>query len=82
MCSFSTLREMVSMLPAFQRASSAGLFYNVLKASSTSAKQDAIYNGLQKIAASTIDDPQLDQSARRANRQAEKRSAAICHGAG
>ena len=45
-----------------QRASSAGLFYNVLKAASTTAKQDAIYNGLQKIAATTIDDPELDQS--------------------
>ena len=45
-----------------QRATSTGLFYNVLKAASTSAKQDTIYNGLQKIAAATIDDPELDQS--------------------
>ena len=45
-----------------QRATSAGLFYNVLKAASTSAKQDTIYNGLQRIAAATIDDPELDQS--------------------
>lgn len=45
-----------------QRATSAGLFSNVLKAASTSAKQDSIFNGLQKIAAITIDDPELDQS--------------------
>ena len=45
-----------------QRATSAGLFYNVLKAASASAKQDTIYNGLQKIAAVTVDDPELDQS--------------------
>lgn len=45
-----------------QRATSTGLFYNVLKAASTCAKQDTIYNGLQKIAAATIDDPELDQS--------------------
>ncbi|HEY0331525.1 MAG TPA: flagellar hook-associated protein FlgK [Rhodopseudomonas sp.] len=45
-----------------QRATSTGLFNNVLKAASTSAKQDSIYNGLQKISATTIDDPELDQS--------------------
>lgn len=45
-----------------QRATSTSLFYNVLKASSTTAKQDTLYNGLQKIAATTVDDPQLDQS--------------------
>jgi len=45
-----------------QRATSAGLFNNVLKAASTSAKQDTLFNGLQKIAAATIDDPELDQS--------------------
>jgi len=66
---YSRKNVLVATLPGngvyvagIQRASSAGLFYNVLKASSTSAKQDALYNGLQKIAASTIDDPQLDQS--------------------
>lgn len=46
-----------------QRAASAGLFNNVVKAVSTSAQQDALYNGLQKVAAVTIDDPELDQSA-------------------
>ena len=45
-----------------QRATSAGLFNNVLKAVSTSAEQDTLFNGLQKIAAATIDDPELDQS--------------------
>jgi len=47
---------------AIQRAASAGLFTNVLTATSASAKQSSIYDGLQKIAASTVDDPQLDQS--------------------
>jgi len=47
---------------AIQRAASAGLFTNVLIATSASAKQSSIYDGLQKIAASTVDDPQLDQS--------------------
>ncbi len=47
---------------AIQRAASTGLFTNVLTATSASAKQAAIYDGLQKIAASTVDDPELDQS--------------------
>ncbi|GLR85176.1 flagellar hook-associated protein FlgK [Bradyrhizobium iriomotense] len=47
---------------AIQRAASAGLFTNVLTATSASARQSAIYDGLQKIAASTVDDPELDQS--------------------
>ena len=47
---------------AIQRAASSGLYSNVLIATSSSAKQDAIYNGLQKIAAATVDDPELDQS--------------------
>jgi flagellar hook-associated protein 1 len=47
---------------AIQRAASAGLFTNVLIATSGSAKQTAIYDGLQKIAASTVDDPELNQS--------------------
>lgn len=45
-----------------QRATSAGLFNNVLKATSTSAKQDSLYNGLQKVSTTTVDDPELDQS--------------------
>jgi len=45
-----------------QRATSTGLFYNVLKSAAASSKQDAIYNGLQKIAATTVDDPQQDHS--------------------
>jgi flagellar hook-associated protein 1 FlgK len=45
-----------------QRATSAGLFNNVLKAASTSSGQDLLYNGLQKVAAITVDDPELDQS--------------------
>ncbi|MCK9908100.1 flagellar hook-associated protein FlgK [Microbacteriaceae bacterium K1510] len=45
-----------------QRAASTGLFNNVLVATSATAKQDALYNGLQKIAATTLDDPELDQS--------------------
>jgi len=47
---------------AIQRAASAGLFTNVLTATSASTKQSAIYDGLQKIAAATVDDPELDQS--------------------
>ncbi|MEK9278440.1 MULTISPECIES: flagellar hook-associated protein FlgK [unclassified Bradyrhizobium] len=47
---------------AIQRAASSGLFSNVLTATSGSAKQSAIYDGLQKIAAATVDDPELDQS--------------------
>lgn len=46
-----------------QRAASAGLFNNVVKAVANTATQDALYNGLQKVAAVTIDDPELDQSA-------------------
>lgn len=46
-----------------QRAASAGLFNNVIKAVANSSEQDALYNGLQKVAAVTIDDPELDQSA-------------------
>jgi flagellar hook-associated protein 1 FlgK len=47
---------------AIQRAASSGLYSNVLSATSSSTKQTAIYDGLQKIAASTVDDPELDQS--------------------
>jgi flagellar hook-associated protein 1 len=47
---------------AIQRAASTGLYTNVLTATSSSTKQSAIYDGLQKIAASTVDDPELDQS--------------------
>jgi flagellar hook-associated protein 1 FlgK len=45
-----------------QRAASSGLYANVLIATSGAAKQSALYDGLQKIAAATVDDPQLDQS--------------------
>ncbi|MDA9510331.1 flagellar hook protein FlgK [Bradyrhizobium sp. CCBAU 11386] len=47
---------------AIQRAASSGLYNNVLVATSSSAKQNAIYDGLQKIASATVDDPELDQS--------------------
>src|SRR5215510_3186089 len=47
---------------AIQRSASAGLFTNVLTATSASAKQNAIHDGLQKIAAATVDDPELNQS--------------------
>jgi flagellar hook-associated protein 1 FlgK len=47
---------------AIQRAASNGLFTNVLTSTSASAKQNALYAGLQQIATSTVDDPQLDQS--------------------
>ncbi|MBR0842596.1 flagellar hook-associated protein FlgK [Bradyrhizobium liaoningense] len=47
---------------AIQRAASSGLYDNVLIATSSSAKQSAIYDGLQKIASSTVDDPELNQS--------------------
>ncbi len=47
---------------AIQRAASSGLYSNVLTATSASARQSAILDGLQKIAASTVDDPELDQS--------------------
>lgn len=46
-----------------QRAASTGLFNNVVKAIANTSQQDALYNGLQKVAAVTIDDPELDQSA-------------------
>jgi flagellar hook-associated protein 1 FlgK len=45
-----------------QRAASAGLFANVLVASSGSARGNALYDGLQKIAQATVDDPELGQS--------------------
>ncbi|TQF41708.1 flagellar hook protein FlgK [Bradyrhizobium sp. UNPF46] len=47
---------------AIQRAASSGLYTNVLIATSSSAKQSVIYDGLQKIAAATVDDPELEQS--------------------
>lgn len=47
---------------AIQRAASSGLYSNVLIATSSSAKQSVIYDGLQKIAAATVDDPELEQS--------------------
>jgi len=47
---------------AIQRAASSGLYNNVLIATSGSAKQNAILDGLQKISASTVDDPELGQS--------------------
>ncbi|MGY8707300.1 flagellar hook-associated protein FlgK [Bradyrhizobium sp. 18BD] len=47
---------------AIQRAASSGLYDNVLVATSSSAKQNAIYNGLQQIASATVDDTELDQS--------------------
>ncbi|RXT35489.1 flagellar hook-associated protein FlgK [Bradyrhizobium betae] len=47
---------------AIQRAASSGLYDNVLVATSSSAKQNAIYDGLQKIASATVDDTELDQS--------------------
>ena len=66
---YSRKNVLVATLPGngvyvagIQRATSAGLFYNVLKAASTTAKQDSLYNGLQKIAATTVDDPEQDQS--------------------
>src|SRR5438477_1889250 len=45
-----------------QRAASAGLFANVLFANSGSAGQNALYDGLHKIAQATVDDPELGQS--------------------
>ncbi len=45
-----------------QRAASAGLFANVLVATSGSAAQTALFDGLQKIASSTVDDPGQEQS--------------------
>lgn len=47
---------------AIQRAADAGVFSNVLSATAASARQNALYDGLQKIASATVDDPQLDQS--------------------
>src|SRR5438128_4202041 len=47
---------------AIQRAASSGLYNNVLIATSSSAKQSAISDGLQKISSATVDDPELDQS--------------------
>src|SRR4051794_12808612 len=45
-----------------QRAASAGLLANVLVATSGSARDNAHYEGLQKIAQATVDDPELGQS--------------------
>lgn len=66
---YSRKNVLVATLPGngvyvagIQRAASTGLFNNVLKATSTSAMQDVLYNGLHKIAAATLDDPELDQS--------------------
>lgn len=47
---------------AIQRAASTGLFTNVLTATSAAARQSALYDGLQKIATATVDDPELNQS--------------------
>lgn len=47
---------------AIQRAASAGLFENLLTATSAAAKQGVFFDSLQKIAAATVDDPELDQS--------------------
>ena len=47
---------------AIQRAASSGLYNNVLIATSASTKQNAILDGLQRISASTVDDPELGQS--------------------
>src|SRR3569833_1317930 len=47
---------------AIQRAASSVLYNNVLIATSSSDKQNAIYDGLQKIASATVDDPELGQS--------------------
>jgi flagellar hook-associated protein 1 len=67
---YSRKNAMIVSLPGsgvyvsgIQRAASAGLFNNVVKAVANTAQQDAIYNGLYKVAAATIDDPELDQSA-------------------
>ena len=66
---YSRKNSLVTTMPGagvyvagIQRATSSGLFYGVLKAASTTAKNDTAYNGLQKVAAITIDDPELDQS--------------------
>lgn len=47
---------------AIQHAATNGLYTNVLIATSSSTKQSAIHDGLQKIASATVDDPELDQS--------------------
>lgn len=66
---YSRKNVLVATLPGngvyvagIQRATSTGLFYNVLKTAAASANQDALYNGLQKIAATSVDDPQQDHS--------------------
>jgi len=45
-----------------QRAANTGVFYNVLTATSASSRENTVFNGIQRIAAETIDDPELDQS--------------------
>lgn len=45
-----------------QRAANTGVFYNVLNATSASSRENTVFNGIQRIAAETIDDPELDQS--------------------
>lgn len=47
---------------AIQRAASSGLYDNVLVATSASAKQNAILDGLQTISTSTVNDPENGQS--------------------
>jgi flagellar hook-associated protein 1 len=45
-----------------QRATSMGVFYNMLASTSASSQQNALLDGIQAIAGKTLDDPQLDQS--------------------
>src|SRR3954452_6408119 len=47
---------------SIQRAASAGLFANVLVATSGSAGKNALFDGLQKIASAVVEDPELGQS--------------------
>lgn len=47
---------------SIQRAADAGLFTNLLTATSASAEQNVLYNAIQKLSAATVDDPEKDQS--------------------
>jgi flagellar hook-associated protein 1 FlgK len=47
---------------SIQRTENAGLYANLISATSGAARQDVIYNAVKELSDATIDDPQNDQS--------------------
>jgi flagellar hook-associated protein 1 FlgK len=47
---------------SIQRAEDKALFANLITATSSSAKQNVVYNAVQELSSATIDDTELDQS--------------------